>query len=160
MTEISRFNTLITEFTNKLSNFFDNEKLRKYVVYLKLIAKVYPEAPVNFFMSSCIKYRDQIQNRDDVFFLTDKSINSKALNYAKFTDQCGLSHYWDSLDDISKNSIWDYIQSLFVLGEIIINKDIEIFNKYNECNYNSKTVATDVTSGNFSMDFINNIYKK
>ena len=55
----------------------------------------------------------------------------------------------------TKKAVWDYIQSLFVLGEIIINNNNDLFNKYNNLYLTDyKKEINNLHSSKFSMDFL------
>lgn len=129
--EITKFNSLLEELLDKMISKFQNEKLKSYRRFFILMKTVQPKTPVNIFMAGCVNYKDQISTRDDVFFTTNSEIKEKSKYFGNFTDDCGLSSYWDELTDRTKCAIWEYIQTLFVLGEIIINKDKTLFKKYN-----------------------------
>jgi len=158
MTEITKFNFLLQEFLDKMVNKFQNDKLNSYRRAFMLLKFTSPESPVNLFMTSCLTYKHQIISRDEKFFLTNKEIENKVNNFGNFTEECGLSYYWESLSSISKSSIWDYIQSLFVLGEIIVNKNKELFNKYNNLRMedNIKDVKSALTN-DFTPSFLKKI---
>ena len=130
--EINKFNMLFEELLDKMVDKFQNDKLRSYRRFFIMMKSTMPKTPVNIFMSSCVQYKHHIRNRDDKFFLQDDTIKEKSKYFGNFTEDCGISDYWTSLSSKTQTSIWDYIQSLFVLGEIIINKNTELFEKYNK----------------------------
>ncbi len=66
-----------------------------------------------------------------VFFAKKKGFINKIQRASSFSDDIGLVNYWENLSDVSKNAIWDYIQTLFVMGEMYINKDSSIVQKIN-----------------------------
>lgn len=129
--EILKFNSLLEELLDKMISKFQNEKLKSYRRFFIMMKSIQPRTPVNIFMSGCVDYKHQISTRDDIFFMTNSDIKEKSKYFGNFTDDCGLSSYWNQLSDKTKNAIWEYIQTLFVLGEIIINKDPVLFDKYN-----------------------------
>lgn len=156
--EIEKFNTLFEEFLEKIISKFPYEKLKTYHKCFKILKRTSPSSPVNLFMAGCIDYKTQIRNRDDMFFLKDALINDRAKNFGNFTEDCGLDKYWDELTHSTKKAIWDYIQSLFVLGEIIVNKDKSLFDKYNNmyaADY--KTEISNLHTDNFSVEFLEKI---
>ena len=76
-------------------------------------------------MSSTLNNKEQIKNRNDNYFINDE----KCINFRKtvaesssFSTETGLIDKWNDLSDISKTAIWDYTQTLFVMGEMYINK--------------------------------------
>jgi len=130
--EVTKFNSLLEELLDKMIAKFQNYKLMSYRRFFILMKTMKPKTPVNLFMSGCVNYKDQIKTRDEAFFLTSSEIQEKSKYFGNFTEDCGLSSYWSELSDSTKNAIWEYIQTLFVLGEIIINKDKNMFEKYNK----------------------------
>jgi hypothetical protein len=51
--------------------------------------------------------------------------------------------------------VWDYVQSLFVLGEIIVGKNKDLFDKYNSLYASDyKKEINNLHDSNFSVDFL------
>jgi len=156
--EIDNFNQLFAEFLEKIISKFQSEKLKTYYKGFKILKSTSPDTPSNLFMAGCIDYKTQIKQREDVFFLKSKSINETAKNFGNFTEDCGLDVYWNELTPSTKKAIWDYIQSLFVLGEIIVNKNKDLFSKYNDMySSNYKTEIDNLHTGDFSVEFLEKI---
>ena len=130
-TAVDKFNLLFEEFLEKIITAFPNDKLKTYRRGFLLLKTTSPKVPVNLFMAGCVNYKTEITARNDNFFLGDKVIKEKANMFGNFTDDCGLDKYWNQLSNSTKKAVWDYIQSLFVLGEVIIGDDKKLFDKYN-----------------------------
>lgn len=134
---IDKFNVLMMEFLNKIVNKFPGEwegisKLKKYILWGSILIKTDPIKCSYFFMRGCECYKHQIENRDESFFIGSPDINCEANKYgASFTSECGFSFYWGQFSETSKVAIWDYIQSLYILGDLIIATDPNRFNKFN-----------------------------
>lgn len=156
--ELDKFNKLFDEFLEKIISKFPYTKLKTYHRGFKLLKTTSPATPSNLFMAGCVEYKNQIRQRDDRFFLNSKSVNDTAKNFGNFTEDCGLDTYWDDLTPTTKKAIWDYIQSLFVLGEIIVNKDKALFAKYNNM-YSSdyKSEINNLHNEEFSVEFLEKI---
>lgn len=153
--EVSKFNNLFAEFLEKITTTFSNDKLNTYRRGFLIIKATSPSTPVNLFMAGCIDYKKEIISRNDNFFLKDKKIKERANMFGNFTDDCGLDSYWDILTPTTKKAIWDYIQSLFVLGEIIVNKNKDLFNKYNLLYVSDyKKEINNLHGSGFSVDFL------
>ncbi len=150
--EISKFNSLLEELLEKLIAKFQNHKLKSYRRFFLMMKNVQPKMPANLFMSGCINYRNEITSRDENFFITSSDIKEKSKYFGNFTEDCGIESYWSELSIQTKTAIWDYIQTLFVLGEIIINKDQELFKKYN--NMYLSEYKNDIMSINTSDDLL------
>ena len=116
--------------------------------------------PLKIYMGGCLQFSEQIRNRDTNFFAKRKAFVNKIAQASSFTDDTGLVNYWENLSDVSKNAIWDYIQTLFVMGEMYINKDSSIVQKINSV-YNN--ISFDESMQNlkendtFTEDFISRI---
>lgn len=156
--EIDNFNKLFEEFLEKIISKFPYARLKTYHRGFKILKTTSPATPANLFMAGCVDYKAQIKQRDDNFFLKSKSINDTAKNFGNFTEDCGLDTYWNELTPPTKKAIWDYIQSLFVLGEIIVNKDKTLFNKYNNMYASDyKSEINNLHTENFSVEFLEKI---
>ena len=156
--EIDNFNKLFEEFLEKIISKFPYARLKTYNRGFKILKTTSPATPANLFMAGCIEYKTQIRQRDDNFFLKNKSVNDTAMNFGNFTEDCGLDTYWNELTPTTKKAIWDYIQSLFVLGEIIVNKDKTLFDKYNSMYASDyKSEINNLHTENFSVEFLEKI---
>ena len=134
MSEITtKFNTILEEFILKMLDAFpDENKLKTYYNAYK-ISKLYSEQlPLQIFMGGCLNFTEQIKNRDSEFFMNRKTFVDKCVKVSSFSNDIGLKDRWVSTPDKTKKSIWDYIQTLFVLGEMHINKDNTIITKINQ----------------------------
>jgi hypothetical protein len=153
--EVTKFNNLLDEFLEKIISAFPNDKLKTYRRGFLILKTTSPRIPVNLFMAGCINFKKEIIARDDTFFFKDNTIKEKAKMFGNFTDDCGLDTYWNELTKSTKKAVWDYIQSLFVLGEIIIKNNSELFDKYNGLYITDyKKEISNLHSDNFSLDFL------
>jgi hypothetical protein len=155
--EIETFNKLFEEFLEKIIGQFDYPKLKTYRRAFILLKDASPQTPVNIFMTGCLNYKKEIKERNDTFFLKDEKIKENVKSFVNFSQDCGLDIYWKELSPATKKAIWDYIQSLFVLGEIIVNKDKKQFDKYNSMyvsEYREEILNLDK---GFSSNFLNKL---
>jgi hypothetical protein len=156
--EIAKFNDLFDEFLEKIISKFESQKLKSYRKAFLMLKDAYPETPVNLFMVGCVNYKKEILNRNDSFFLKDEKIKENLKNFGNFTQDCGIDVYWNTLTPVTKKAIWDYIQSLFVLGEIIVNGNTALFDKYNSMyTFEYKKEIENLENG-FSKNFLNKLY--
>lgn len=130
---LNKFNTILQEFIEKMLNTFPEEqKLKTYYNAFK-ISKLYSnQLPVQIFMGGCLDYADQIKTRDSDFFINKKTFVDKCVKASSFSNDIGLKDRWDTTPEKTKKSIWDYIQTLFVLGEMYISKDQSVVDKINK----------------------------
>ena len=106
-------------------------------------------------MAGCIDYKKEIVARNDLFFLKNSKIKEKVNMFGNFTDDCGLDSYWDELSTSTKKAVWDYVQSLFVLADIIVGKDKFLFDKYNSLYMSDyKKEINNLHTTNFSVEFL------
>ena len=153
--EISKFNDLFDEFLQKIITAFESPKLMTYRRGFLMLKSTSSKIPVNLFMAGCIEYKKEITARNDVFFLQQNNIKKNARSFGNFTEDCGLDYYWHELSISTKKAVWDYVQSLFVLGEIIVNKDKVLFDKYNNMYVSDyKKEINNLHTSNFSLDFL------
>lgn len=150
MKVLEEFNKTLDEFINKMILQFPQEtKLKTYYSAFK-VTKMYDKTmPIKIYMGGCLQFSDQIKSRDTEFFAKRKAFVNKIAQASSFTDDTGLVNYWENLSDNSKNAIWDYVQTLFVMGEMYVNKDTSIIQKINSV-YNK--VSFDETMKNIEED--------
>lgn len=147
---IEEFNKTLEEFINKMIIQFPEEtKLKSYYSAYKLTKMYDKTMPIKIFMGGCLPFTDKIKSRDTEFFAKRKGFVDKLQKASSFSDDIGLVNYWENLSDNSKNAIWDYIQTLFVMGEMYVNKDASIIQKINSV-YNK--VSFDETMKNMKED--------
>lgn len=160
---IEEFNKVLDEFINKMIVQFPEEpKLKKYYSAYK-VTKMYDKSmPIKIFMGGCLEFKEQIRTRDTEFFERRRAFVDKIRVASSFSDDIGLVNYWHSLSESSKNAIWDYIQTLFVMGEMYINKDTSIVEKINHV-YNNisfeNSMKTLKDNDTFTEEFINKLNK-
>lgn len=124
---VNNFNTIMEEFIKKIIISFPEEvKLNSYYKAFKLSRMVNERLPLQLFMGGCTKFSEQIKSRDEVFFKNEPVFVDKCYKYSSFTKDIGLVEYWDNMSQKTKNSIWEYIQTLFAMGEMYLNNNIKI----------------------------------
>jgi len=155
--EVATFNKLFDEFLEKIIAKFDSQKLKTYRRAFLLLKDTYPETPVNLFMVGCVNYKTEILSRNDSFFLKDEKIQENLKKFGNFTQDCGIDVNWNTLSPVTKKAIWDYIQSLFVLGEIVVNSNSELFNKYNSLYMTEYKNEIANLQNEFSKNFLNKL---
>ena len=151
-TNIDKFNTLFNEFIDKIINKYPDASLSEYKKAFILLKLTSPSTPASLFMAGCIDYKDEIKYRDEAFFINSETIKNKITS---FSIEIGINKYWDELTDTTKTAIWDYIQSLFLLGELIINQNPSEFNKIrNSSVQDYKQEISNLHQQKFSTDFL------
>jgi len=138
---LTKFNCLIEEFIVKMLNAFpDEQKLKTYYNAFK-ISKLYSkQLPIQIFMGGCLDFQEQIKTRDSEFFINRQTFVDKCVRASSFSSDIGLRGRWDTTPESTKKSIWDYIQTLYVLGEMYIKKDEKVLSRINQV-YQSMSIS-------------------
>lgn len=107
MTSVNTFNDMLEQFITELENTFPEEKaFKKYHTSFDIMRSANPRKCIDAFMTGAGKYSTQIMQKDDSFF-------------SDFTE-LPLGKYWnDELSVNTKNAIWQYLQTLNILGMTI-----------------------------------------
>jgi hypothetical protein len=110
---VDQFNTLAEEFAQKMIKTFPSEKkLAVWYVNFKTMKSLSPQTPMKYFMESVMLYGTQIMTKDVNFFQ-----GKDMVEYAEsFSNRSGLVNIWEDCGENVKDSIWGYVQSLYVLG--------------------------------------------
>jgi hypothetical protein len=121
---IERFNTTVNEFVTQLCILCPNVKefqtFKTGMSVLLLCDTTYIQQFFNKHIAS--KYRQQILNKDESFFLNENyDIEDEQGYWKSFIETiCGL---WTGLSSENKDTVWQYFRVLLVLND-----------KYNEIN--------------------------
>ena len=110
-TTTNAFNDMMQQFLDELVlTFPDEKKLVKYQNTFVLLRSASPKKPMKQFMSEITPYSSHLMQRDEGFFKT----NSKDI---PFLNDLNISDLWtDDLSDTTKSAIWQYLQTLYILG--------------------------------------------
>lgn len=126
-TVLDNFNKILEEFILKsISSFPEEPKIKSYYRMFEFSKKCNKQLPIKLFMGGCLEFKEQIKSRDTEFFMNHSGFVKKCVKRTSFTDDMGLRNNWEKLDDDTKKNVWDYIQTLYVLGETFINNDPDI----------------------------------
>ena len=112
MASVSAFNEMMGQFLMELHKTFPEEKgLKKCMSAFDLMKETNPKLVVDGFMVGVTPYADKISAKDDTFFLEE----SKNLDFMKGVN---LKDHWDSCSENTKNAIWQYVQTLYMLHKL------------------------------------------
>jgi len=111
MTTIGAFNDMMEQFLEELVQTFPEEPaMKKYQMSFEMLRKANSRACMENFMQSVTPYSQHIMSKDDSFFLNNPEV---------FKD-FKLNSIWTSeVSDSTKNAIWQYLQTLYILGNTI-----------------------------------------
>jgi hypothetical protein len=98
---------MLQQFITELITTFPEEKtFKKYQTSFEIMRSANPRKCVDAFMNGAGKYSNKIIKKDDSFF-------------SDFTE-LPIDKYWnDDLSQNTKNAIWQYLQTLNILGMTI-----------------------------------------
>lgn len=110
-TTTNAFNDMMQQFLDELVLTFPEEKkLVKYQNTFVILRKANPKKPLKEFMESVTPYANHLMQKDEEFFKTHAS-------EIRFLDDLDIPRLWGSdLSENTKNAIWQYLQTLYILG--------------------------------------------
>ena len=113
MTSVTAFNDMMSQFLMELHKTFPEEKgLKKYITAFEMLKETQPKKVVESFMENITPYADKISTRDESFFLADSTT-------IEFLKPLNITTCWPNASEGTKNAIWQYIQTLYMLGTTI-----------------------------------------
>jgi len=113
MSAVNAFNDMMGQFLMELYKTFPEEKgLKKAITVFEVVRETNPKKSVDKFMNSITPYVDKINSRDESLFLEDA-------NNLEFMNSVNIKNCWPKASDGTKDAIWQYIQTLYMLGTTI-----------------------------------------
>lgn len=113
MTSITAFNDMMGQFLMELHKTFPEEKgLKKYIAAYEMLRQTNPKKIVTGFMENIAPFVEKISARDETFFLDDS-------NDIEFLKPLNIKKCWPEASEGTKSAIWQYIQTLYMLGTTI-----------------------------------------
>jgi hypothetical protein len=108
-----QFNDLAEEFLSRMQETFPNEsKIKIYRQQFIMVQTMNSQKPVEMFMDNMYNFGEKILKKDENFFKKDEFVDAAQ----SISGKMGLITYWDSINETTKKSIWEYIQGLYILG--------------------------------------------
>lgn len=128
------FNTTLSEFLGALKTTFPSEEktIQKYIETLDTAKRMNFKLPVQEFMNVAKNYSQEIEDRDDQLFLEHADNLFDGLNFKSIWTS---EHVADETRDI----IWQYIQSLYIIGDSITGSSNEVLGAVDKVATNSKS---------------------
>jgi len=125
MSYIKIFNQVVDEFFTELIEIFPEEnKIKVQYTLFQTIIKANAKKPCADFMIGSIPYLEKVALRDEDFFIGE--------NKPAILEALNIKNIWTpDLSQVTKNAIWKYIQSFFVIGVKIIQMPPETHNLLN-----------------------------
>jgi hypothetical protein len=114
MATLATFNEMMEQFLTELVQTFPEEAaIKKYMVAFEMARKANARMCMQEFMASITPYAQNIMARDEKFFIEHNED-------IPFVNELNLKDHWnDSLSDNTKNAIWQYLQTLYMMGMTI-----------------------------------------
>ena len=111
MASVSAFTNMLEQFMDELIQTFPEEKkLTKYRASLSLLTAANPRSLVTMFMDSVGPFQAEIMAKDESVLTSGK---------IEFLNSINIDTLWtDELSPQTKGAIWQYIQTLVILGTI------------------------------------------
>jgi hypothetical protein len=115
MTSVSAFNEMMDQFMIELKQTFPEEKaIGKYYTGFDLMKKSNPRKCVNIFMDEISPCASQVMNKDESFFFDETNKLPAVIHEMNIR-----KHWTPELSSITKDAIWQYLQTLYMLGTTI-----------------------------------------
>jgi hypothetical protein len=115
MASITAFNELMDRFIMELRETFPGEPaIKKWYNAMDLMKGSNTNGIMEVFMANVTPYSKELMAKDDSFFISDD-------HSIKIIKDLNLKKLWkeDDLSANTKNAIWQYIQTLFMMGTTI-----------------------------------------
>jgi hypothetical protein len=141
-TTISAFNDMMQQFLDELVlTFPETKSFSKFQSQFKLLRKTSPRTPMNNFMESITPYANSVMQRDEKFFKE----HADTIPFLKSLD---INSIWtDDLSDSTKSAIWQYLQTLYILGTTISTLPAETLNMIESVAQKCASQMTENASG-------------
>ena len=111
-TSVGAFNDMMGQFLCELSKSIPKEAgIKKFLTSFELLRSTNPRAIVDAFMKGVSPYAEMISNRDENL-LTEMS----KMDYLK---DLNIQTHWSDLSANTRNAVWSYLQTLYMLGTTI-----------------------------------------
>lgn len=136
MSSLSAFNDMMEQFLEELVlTFPDEPAMKKYQASFEMLRKANARAGMENYMKSVGPYSSQVMSKDASFFLDNPDV---------FKD-FNLNKIWTAdVSENTKNAIWQYLQTLYILGNTISALPSNTLSMIEEM---AKKCAEDMNSG-------------
>ncbi len=112
-TTVNAFNEMMDQFLTELNlTFPENKAVIKFQAAFELLRQTSPSQILDNFIGAVKPYGAKIMSKDDTF-ITE---NSKDIDALGDIDLCTM---WTESTDTTKAAIWQYLQTLFIIGTTI-----------------------------------------
>ena len=114
MASVTAFNDMMGQFLVELHKTFPEEKgIKKFMTSFDLLRSANPRKCVDAYMTGVSAHAGKISQKDDTFFTDD-------IKNIEFLKDLNIEEYWsEKMTDGTKNAVWQYLQTLYMLGTTI-----------------------------------------
>ena len=113
MTSVTAFNDMMGQFLTELYKAFPEEKsIKKYIAAFELMRSANGKLVVEGFMNGVSPHVRKVNNRDESFFLENA-------DNIEFLRDMNIKACWPNASESTKAAIWQYLQTLYMLGTTI-----------------------------------------
>lgn len=112
MASVGAFNDMMGQFLTELYKTTEDKGIKKFIASFELLKQTNPKKCVEAFMKGIQPHADKISQRDDTFI--------RDIQQIEFLKDLNIHEHWNSkLSENTKNAIWQYLQTLYMLGTTI-----------------------------------------
>lgn len=112
-TTVAAFNEMMEQFLTELNlTFPENKAVVKFQSSFEVIKRTHPSHVLDSFMSCVKPYGKKIMAKDETFITVDA-------DSIEFLQGIDLKNMWGESSDTTKSAIWQYLQTLLVIGTTI-----------------------------------------
>ena len=143
MASVSAFNDMMGQFLAELHKTFPKETgIKKFMTSFELLRDTNPRKCVEAYMTGIGQYSGKISNKDDTFITEDMA-------NVEFIKELNIGALWGSAKPKVKDAIWQYLQTLYMLGMAISAVPAETLNMIEKL---AKDTADKMQSGDGQLD--------
>lgn len=112
-TTVAAFNEMMEQFLTELNlTFPENKAVVKFQSSFEVVKRTHPSHVLDNFMSCVKPYGKKIMTKDETFIIED----ADSIDFLQGID---LKSMWSNSSDTTKSAIWQYLQTLLVIGTTI-----------------------------------------
>ena len=123
MNQVTIFNNYAKEFLYKMRDRFPEEtKIQGYIIMFLGLEAIDPTQTVKMFIESVKEYGFQIMTKDEHYFKKEQYVN----HAESISGKMGLIDHWESMGKDTQESIWKYLQILYITGMRALNEEEQL----------------------------------
>tara|TARA_Y100000992_G_scaffold24568_1_gene13976 strand:- start:6390 stop:6848 length:459 start_codon:yes stop_codon:yes gene_type:complete len=134
---------MMSQFLVELHKTFPEEKgIKKMLTSFDMLKTTNPRLVVDGFMTGVTPYASKISAKDETFLLNE-------IENIEFLKDLDIKRYWDKTSANTKGAIWQYLQTLYMLGTTITSLPDDTLSQIEKI---AKGVADQMQDGNGELD--------